>query len=55
MIGYFLLMVLFIVAEGYFSGSETGAYCLNKIRLRYRAEQGWRSALALRALLDDFP
>ncbi|NOZ19476.1 MAG: DUF21 domain-containing protein [Planctomycetes bacterium] len=53
MIGYLLLMIFFGLAEGYFSGSETGAYCLNKVRLRYRAEQGWRSALILRSLLAD--
>ncbi|NOZ21802.1 MAG: DUF21 domain-containing protein, partial [Planctomycetes bacterium] len=53
MIGYLLLTIFFILATGYFAGAETGAYCLNKIRLRHRAEQGWRSALILRSLLSD--
>ena len=50
---HYLLIAVFMLVEGYYSGSETGAYCLNKIRLRFRAEQGVRSALILQKLLTD--
>jgi len=50
---YLLLIFIFMLTEGFYSGAETGAYCLNKIRLRFRAEQRWRSALILQRLLAD--
>jgi CBS domain containing-hemolysin-like protein len=42
-----------ILAAGFFSGMETGAYCLNRLRLRYRQEKGWRSARLVNGLLRD--
>jgi CBS domain containing-hemolysin-like protein len=36
-----------ILLAGFFAGSETGAYCLNRLRLRLRAEQGLASARLL--------
>ncbi|MEW6356252.1 MAG: CNNM domain-containing protein [Planctomycetota bacterium] len=53
MIGHLVLLATFILLQGYFSGSETGAYRLNKIRLQYRAERKRRSALILQSLLAD--
>lgn len=48
-----LLVVLGVVACGYFAGTEIGAYCLNKLRLRMRAEEGDVKARALASLLGD--
>jgi putative hemolysin len=42
-----------IFASALFSGAETGLYCLNRIRLRFRAQQGDRSAVRLQYLLRD--
>jgi CBS domain containing-hemolysin-like protein len=46
----YLLIALFVMLEGFFSGSETGFYSLNKIRLRFRAENGWPGAALLKRL-----
>ena len=48
-----LLVLLGVVSSGYFSGMEIGAYCLNKLRLRMRAEEGDVKARALASLLED--
>jgi putative hemolysin len=48
-----LLVLLFVLLEGFFSGSETGIYVVNRIRLRLRAEAGQREAQRLRHLLAD--
>lgn len=50
---YVLLILAFILTEGYYSGSETGAYCLNKIRMRFKAGEGTRRAVVLQRLLAD--
>ena len=50
---WIILAVAFIVASGFYSGSETGAYCINRIRLRLRADTGDRRAVMLRRLLAD--
>jgi len=41
------LIVAAILFAGLHSGSETGTYCVNRLRLRLRAEQGQASARAL--------
>jgi CBS domain containing-hemolysin-like protein len=46
----YALLVLFVLLEGFFSGSETGFYCINRMRLRFRAERNWPGAAALRRL-----
>ncbi len=43
----------FLFASGFFSGSETGIYCANRLRLRLRAHRGEPRALRLQRLLDD--
>jgi putative hemolysin len=43
------LIVAGVLFAAFHSGSETGTYCVNRLRLRLRAEQGLASA---RALLD---
>jgi len=48
-----LLVLLGVVSCGYFAGMEIGAYCLNKLRLRMRAEEGDVEARALASLLED--
>jgi len=50
---WIILAAVFIVASGFYSGSETGAYCINRIRLRLRADTGDRRAVMLRRLLAD--
>jgi CBS domain containing-hemolysin-like protein len=45
-----LLSCIFLSA--YFSGVETGAYCVNRLRLRYRTEKRERPARILTGLLD---
>lgn len=51
MIWLILLALLCVAAQGFFSGSEIGAYRLNRIRLRHRAEAGDPRAHALAKLL----
>jgi CBS domain containing-hemolysin-like protein len=53
------MTVLFLVAglvalgfSAFFSGSETGLYCMNRLRVRLDAEQGDRRARRLVPLLD---
>ncbi len=40
-----------IVLSGFFSGSETGIYCLNHVRLRVAVDQGHRGARKLEYLM----
>ena len=44
--------VLSVALSGLFSGTETGIYCLNRVRLRLHSEQGRRSARRIDALLQ---
>lgn len=53
MIGSLVVLVLAVVLSAVFSGFETGTYSVNRIRLRYRLEQGWKTAAAVSALLRD--
>jgi len=48
-----LAAVLFIGLSGFYSGSETGMYCLNRLRLKVDAEQGDRRALRLSHIMQD--
>ena len=48
-----LLFCAGLILSALFSGAETGLYCLNRIRLRYRAERGDRNAGRLQHLLRD--
>ena len=48
-----LLVLLGVVSCGYFASMEIGAYCVNKLRLRMRAEEGDVKARALAGLLED--
>ena len=49
----YALIALFIGCESFFSGSETGFYCVNRVRLRYRLARGWPGAAALRKLTSQ--
>ena len=43
-------IVFFVILSGFFSGSEVGFYCLNRIRLRFRWQEGWPGSGSLRRL-----
>lgn len=40
-----------MLMAGFYSGFETGVYCLSRIRLRYRVREGWKSAELVDVLL----
>ena len=44
--------VLSVALSGLFSGTETGIYCLNRVRLRLYSEQGRRSARRIDELVS---
>ena len=46
-----ILLLLFLSAI--FSGSETGLYSLNRVKLRYREKQGERRAVMMTALIKN--
>lgn len=48
----YLLMIAFALVAAFYGGAETGLYCVNRIRLRLRLEQGWPGASALRWLVE---
>ena len=48
-----LLALLGLLASGFYSGAETGVYCLHRIRLRLQAERGVPAARRLTRLLND--
>jgi len=48
-----LLAVFCVLASGFYSGCETGVYCLSRIRLRLRADGGERRARLVRNLIAD--
>ena len=51
-----IMVIVGVLLAGFFSGSESGAYDLSRLRLRYRArEQGLAWANRLELLLDDLP
>ncbi len=52
MLGY-LLVGLFILFSFFYSGAETGVYCINRIRLRYKANRGLWAAKTIYRLLED--
>jgi len=50
---YLLLILVCMLAAGFYAGAETGAYRLNRIRLRHRARSGsWTAALLERVVRD---
>lgn len=48
-------ILLLILASAFYSGCETGAYRLNRVRLRLAAEGGHRGAGLLTRLIRDMP
>jgi CBS domain containing-hemolysin-like protein len=48
-----LVVLAMIMTAGFYGGMENGAYKLNRVRLRLRVEEGWRSAKILSRLLAD--
>lgn len=52
---YVLLLLIFflLLLSAFFSGAETGSYCVNPVRLRLRSDEGNSAARRLRRLLDD--
>jgi len=51
MLDYLLILAAVLVA-GFHSGNETGFYCMNRLRLRLKAERGDRAARALQRLVS---
>jgi len=54
---WIVLIAAFVLTAGYYAGTETGFYRLNRVRLRYRLERGSRTARRLDALMrrpDEF-
>jgi putative hemolysin len=47
------LVVIFVILEGFFSGSETGLVSLNRLKLRALVESGQRSAKIIQKILDN--
>ena len=47
------LIVLALLWSSFFTGSEMGSYCVNRIRLRFRAQVGTPGARTLAKLLSD--
>jgi len=47
------LVLLTLLWASFFTGSEMGAYCVNRIRLRFRAQLGSPGARTLERLLSD--
>jgi len=45
--------LVFVMLSGFFSGTETGLYCVNNTRLRLAAHRGDPSAVRLQTLLAD--
>ena len=53
MLGWVVLCAVFIGLAALFSGSETGLYCVNRLRLRVAAHEKHRRAGRLQKLLTD--
>ncbi|MFH1009249.1 MAG: CNNM domain-containing protein [Candidatus Latescibacterota bacterium] len=50
---YIALILFCVLLSGFFSGSETGLFSCNRIRIRYLAEEGhWREKVVHRLLLS---
>lgn len=49
----YIPLALALIFSFLYSATETGFYCLNRIRLRYRQERGWWTAKTISRLLDD--
>jgi len=55
MLFWLCLCALFVFLSGMYSGSETGLYCINRLRLQLAAHEKNRPAARLVRLLDDQP
>jgi putative hemolysin len=53
MVVWLLLCAAFVLLSAFFSGAETGMYCLNRMRLRLAAHEKRPAALRLQQLLSD--
>jgi putative hemolysin len=53
LVAMMVLLLVAIVLSAFFSGAEMGAYVVNRVRLRLRAQAGHEDARRLRRLLDD--
>lgn len=49
------LCAVFVFVSGLFSGSETGLYCVNRLRLQLAVHEKNRAAARLQKLLEDQP
>ncbi|MFH1418988.1 MAG: CNNM domain-containing protein [Planctomycetota bacterium] len=50
---WLLLCAVFVVLSGFFSGAETGLYCVNRLRLRLASHRNKPGARRLQRLFDD--
>ena len=53
MIWTLLTVLCFVLLAGYFAGTEIGMYSVNRLRVRFRAEQGERGAVILQGLASN--
>ncbi len=53
MLCWIALCLVFVGLSGFFSGAETGLYCVNNARLRLAADRGESAAVRLQALFED--
>ena len=49
------VVVVALALSAFFSGAETGLYCISRVRLQARVQQRDRRAVRLAAMLDDEP
>lgn len=52
-ISIYLLLFAGLFFSFIYAATETGFYCLNRIRLRYREERGWWTARVISRMLSD--
>ena len=45
--------LMFVLAAGYFSGTETGMHAVNALRIRFRAEKGEKGAVTFQKLASN--
>ncbi len=49
----YILLFVGLLFSFIYAATETGFYCLNRIRLRYREERGWWTARVINRMLND--
>lgn len=52
---WLVMCAVFVLFSAFYSGSETGLYCVNRLRLRLAAHEKRRAAVQLLKLLSDQP